>query len=254
MEISLFQAIIIGILYYLTVAAPPWFGGLGSVSLRQPIVAGTVVGIILGQPLQGLIIGATINVLFLGFISAGGTVASEPGIAGIVGTALTIITASSPDLAISLAVPFGLLGTLIWNIRMTINSFFVHWLDNLAKEGNLKKMLFVEFVPVQIVTLLLSGIPVAAIIYFGGDAVNQILAMLTGTPLYMLKAIGGILPALGIAMTLRMISNRKGIYPAFILGFFILSYAKIPILLLAIFATILAWFYVSVKFDRGAEK
>lgn len=253
MEVSLFQACIIGLLYYMTVAAPPWLGGLGSVSLRQPIVAGTIVGIILGQPLEGLIIGATINTLFLGFISAGGTVASEPGIAGIIGTALTIMTSSSPELAVSLAVPFGLLGTLIWNVRMTVNSIFVHWLDELAAKGDLKKMLFVEFVPAQLMTLLLSAVPVAAIVYFGGDAVSRILEMLTGTPLFMLKTIGGILPALGIAMTLRMISNRKGIYPAFLLGFFVLSYAKIPILVLAIFATIFAWFYVSVKFNKEEE-
>ncbi len=253
MEISLFQAALIGFLYYLTVAAPPWLGGLGSVSLRQPIVAGTVVGIILGEPMQGLIVGATINVLFLGFISAGGTVASEPGIAGIVGTSLTIITSSSPEFAISLAVPFGLLGTLIWNLRMTFNTFFVHWLDKLAAKGDYKKILFVELVPAQIFTFLLSAVPVACIVYFGGDAVGRVLDFLTGTPLYILKTIGGILPALGIAMILRMISNRKGIYPAFILGFFILSYANIPILVLAIFAIVFAWFYVSVKFAKQEE-
>lgn len=250
MEITFVQAMLIGFLYYLTVAAPPWLTGLGGVSLRQPIVAGTVVGIILGDPLQGLIIGATINTLFLGFISAGGTVASEPGIAGIVGTALTIMTASSPEIAVSLAVPFGLLGTLIWNLRMTINTFFVHWMDTLAQKGDLKKMLFVQFVPAQIVTLLLAGVPVTAIVYFGGDAANHILQVLTGTPLFILKTIGGILPALGIAMTLRMISNRKGIIPAFVLGFFIISYAKIPILLLAVFATIIAYFYVELKFEK----
>ena len=250
MDISLIQAILIGLLYYLTVAAPPWLTGLGGVSLRQPIVAGTIVGIILGEPLQGLIIGATINTLFLGFISAGGTVASEPGIAGIVGTALTIMSNSSPEIAVSLAVPFGLLGTLIWNVRMMVNSFFVHWLDELVETGDLKKMLFVQFVPAQIVTLLLSAVPVAAIVYFGGDAVNSTLKMLTGTPLNILKVIGGILPALGIAMTLRMISNRKGIIPAFILGFFLITYAKIPILLLAVFATIGAYFYVEVKFEK----
>ena len=250
MDISLVQAVLIGFLYYLTVAAPPWLTGLGGVSLRQPIVAGTIVGIILGEPLQGLIIGATINTLFLGFISAGGTVASEPGIAGIVGTALTIMSHSSPEIAVSLAVPFGLLGTLIWNMRMMINSFFVHWLDELVETGDLKKMLFVQFVPAQIVTLLLSAVPVAVIVYYGGDAVNSTLKVLTGTPLNILKVVGGILPALGIAMTLRMISNRKGIIPAFVLGFFIITYAKIPILLLAILATIGAYFYVEVKFEK----
>ncbi|EOH88680.1 PTS mannose/fructose/sorbose/N-acetylgalactosamine transporter subunit IIC [Enterococcus pallens] len=253
MQISIFQAILLGILYYLTVASPPWLAGLGSVSLRQPIVSGTVVGIILGDPVQGLIVGATINTLFLGFIVTGGAIASEPGIAGVVGTALTLITASDPGVALTLAVPFGLVGTLIWNFRMTINSFFVHWLDKEAEEGNLKKMWFIQLVPGQLLTLALSAIPVFVIVYFGGDAVKSILDILAGTPLEILTTIGGILPALGIALTVRIISNRKGIIPFFLLGFFTISYSGIPIILLAILAAILAYFYTDLKFPESQE-
>ncbi|GMA54074.1 hypothetical protein GCM10025857_54310 [Alicyclobacillus contaminans] len=140
MQTNMIQATLIGLLYYLTVANSPWFTGLTSVSVRQPIVAGTIVGIILGEPTQGLIIGATLNAFFIGFISPGGAVSSEPGIAGIIGTSLAIMTNASPDVALSLAIPFGLLGTIIWNVRMTINSFFVHWMDKVVEEGDYRKI------------------------------------------------------------------------------------------------------------------
>lgn len=253
MHISILQAVLIGLLYYITVANSPWFTGLASVSIRQPIVAGTIVGCILGDPVKGLIIGATINTLFLGFISAGGTVASEPGIAGIVGTALTIITGSSPSIAVSLAIPFGLVGTLLWNIRMTGNSFFVHKLDKVAATGDTKKMMLIQLVPAQIACLLLTAVPVALIVYFGGTAMDSILKALTGTPLSILKVMGGILPALGIAMTLRMLSNRKGIMVFFILGFFLEVYSKLPMLVLAIFGFVLAYMYSELKFKKEAE-
>ena len=42
MQISIIQAILIGTLYYLTNNGVPWLTGLGSVSIRQPICAGTV--------------------------------------------------------------------------------------------------------------------------------------------------------------------------------------------------------------------
>ena len=41
MQISIIQAILIGTLYYLTNNGVPWLTGLGSVSIRQPICAGS---------------------------------------------------------------------------------------------------------------------------------------------------------------------------------------------------------------------
>lgn len=61
MHISIFQAILLGLLYYLTNNGTPWVTGLGSVSIRQPIVCGAITGLILGDVTQGVIIGATIN-------------------------------------------------------------------------------------------------------------------------------------------------------------------------------------------------
>ena len=42
MHISIFQAILLGLLYYLTNNGTPWVTGLGSVSIRQPIVCGAI--------------------------------------------------------------------------------------------------------------------------------------------------------------------------------------------------------------------
>ncbi|MGO0916101.1 PTS sugar transporter subunit IIC, partial [Clostridioides difficile] len=41
-----------------------------------------VTGIILGDPVQGAIIGAGINMIYLGFISAGGAQMGDPAFAG----------------------------------------------------------------------------------------------------------------------------------------------------------------------------
>lgn len=52
MHISIFQAILLGLLYYLTNNGTPWVTGLGSVSIRQPIVCGAITGLILGDVTQ----------------------------------------------------------------------------------------------------------------------------------------------------------------------------------------------------------
>lgn len=250
MQATILQATLIGILYYFTVANSPWLTGLVSVSVRQPIVTGTIVGIILGEPAQGLIIGATINVAFIGFISPGGAVASEPGIAGIIGTSLAILSGAEPNVAVSLAIPFGLIGTLLWNIRMTGNSIWVHKLDKLAEKGDTSKILRVQLVESQLFTFVITAIPVAIIVFLGGTVANNVINALTGMPLHILSAIGGLLPAVGIALTLRMLSNHKGVLIFFVLGFYLVTYTGISMLVVAVFGGILAWIFTELKFKE----
>lgn len=57
---------------------------------REPVMAGFWVGLIYGDPVQGTAIGATINVSYLGWISAGGANASDLYWAGLLGTFVAI--------------------------------------------------------------------------------------------------------------------------------------------------------------------
>jgi hypothetical protein len=63
------MAFIVGALYY--AAMSPFFANLGFTVLFRPLVAGTLVGIVMGRPAEGIAIGANINVLYLGWISTG---------------------------------------------------------------------------------------------------------------------------------------------------------------------------------------
>ena len=82
MSISLFQAFLMGVVYYLGIIGTPWTTVLGSASLFQAVSSGTLVGLILGHPAEGVIIGAAIQLPYIAFISAGGTIPSDPGLAG----------------------------------------------------------------------------------------------------------------------------------------------------------------------------
>lgn len=76
--------------------------------------------------------------------------------------------------------------------------------------------------------------------------------MLSGTPLHILSAIGSLLPAIGIAMLLKMLNTRSGILLFFVLGFFLQTYSGLSMLIIAIFAGVFAWVYGELKF-RGEE-
>ena len=219
MSISLFQAFLMGVVYYLGIIGTPWTTVLGSASLFQkPLVAGTLVGLILGHPAEGVIIGAAIQLPYIAFISAGGTIPSDPGLAGVLGTAFAIVGNVDPATAITIAIPFGLLGTVVWVLHMTIDVAFVHMADKAAEQGDLKKVCFLHVVPPQIVAFAISVIPVMLGAYFGADYMARLVAMLSNDVLHVLQVIGGVLPALGVAMNLRSIS-RPNSMAFYMLGF-----------------------------------
>lgn len=240
MEINFIQAILIGIVYYLGINGTPWLTLLGTHAWMRPMVNGFIVGLIMGKPVEGTIIGAAINLPYLAFISAGGTVAMDPALAGTLGTALALASGVSPSVAVSLAVPIGLLGTIIWVMHMTVDISFVHMADKAAEEGDIDKINFLHVVPPQIFLFIISVIPVGLAAYFGADAVTALVELMEGRPLEVLSLIGGILPALGIAMILRSM-NASGTLVFFALGFLVSVYSGLPTLAVSLFAAIIAY-------------
>ena len=103
---SLLQGILLAFLYYL--GNSTWGLGVGWWTLMRPLVLGFISGIILGDPAQGTIVGAQINVLYLGFIGAGGALPGDIALAGVVGTAIALSTGVDVNTAMSMAVPVGM--------------------------------------------------------------------------------------------------------------------------------------------------
>ena len=71
---------------------------------------------------------------------------------------------------------------------------------------------------------------------------------MSGTPLHVLGVIGGLLPALGIAMNLRAI-NRPGTLLFFVAGFIFVEYLGLPIIAIAVLAAIFAWVYTKLTYN-----
>ncbi len=133
---SLPMAIMVGLLYYL--AQSPFLANLGFTVFYRPLIAGTLIGILMGRPAEGIAIGANINVLYLGWISAGGSLPGDPSLAGYLGTALVLGSGMDVSGALALAAPLGLLGSLTWSLRMSVCAIFAHKADEFAEKGDIK--------------------------------------------------------------------------------------------------------------------
>lgn len=253
MQITLIQAILVGVVYYLGFVGTPWFLLLGGISIIQkPLVAGVLVGIILGDPVQGAVIGAAVQLPFIAYIFAGGAQANDPGLAGTLGVALALAAHLDPSAAVAISVPIALIGTMVNVLRMTLNVGFVHMIDAACEEGNMKKAVFLHIIPPQVLQFVLCVVPVALGCYFGVDAVTNIINLLQGRPLFTLEVIGGILPALGIAMNLRTL-DRPGTLIWFIFGFILTAYLGLGAMPIAIIGFVVAFFYVNLEM-KAEEK
>ncbi|MEL7609680.1 MAG: PTS sugar transporter subunit IIC [Bacillota bacterium] len=244
------QAIVVAFLYYF--ADAPFFFGEGYYVLQRPVVAGFLVGLIMGNPVQGTIIGATINLIYLGHMSVGGSIPSDMALAGYAGTAIALSANTSTEVALAIAVPIGLLGTVVWFGRMSISSIFAHWADRLAEKGNVRGVMLMNWVPAQIMLFVFKMVIVTMFGVYGSELVAAFLNAIQGSGvLDGLIVVGGLLPAIGIGLNLRAILKSET-WPFLIAGFLLVAYFQISIVGVSLFGLVFALIYL--QFNKGKEE
>ena len=77
MTITWIQAILFGM--FACLASMPGMGGsvIGNYTLGRPLVAGLIVGLIVGDVQTGIIVGAAIQVIYIALVTPGGTVSAD---------------------------------------------------------------------------------------------------------------------------------------------------------------------------------
>lgn len=234
---NLVLAFIFGILYWFA-TNKLWYGALHLT--RQPLVLAVPIGLIMGNLPDAMKIGAALQMIYLGAIAPGGTLPSDEALAACITIPLALAAGLSPELAVPLAMPLGLLGVLIDNVKRTYHSYFVHQTDIGAEELDRKKMDRNEFWLPLFVSIPLRVIPVFLALLFGVDAIQAFLAALPSWAINGLSVAGGLLPALGFAVTI-MVIGKKSLLPYFILGFALAAYSGINMIGLSVVATCIAF-------------
>jgi len=235
------QAILISLYGYL--ASTTWLFATGFMVWNRPFISGTIVGLILGDPMKGMLVGATINLVYLGWISAGGSAPADIGFAGVIGTTVAITGNLTADEALAVAVPVGLLGAYLGTLTMTLCSVFPQWADRYAEEANTKGVGMVNVWPRQLLLLPFRIIPIFLVVMYGGDAVSGLLRALPQGAINGLNVAGAMLPAVGVAMLL-MYMGRKKLMPFFFMGYLLAGYATKNLMLAATLGTVIALIYI----------
>lgn len=216
------------------------FGYTFSSMLLQPVVIGVFVGLLTGNMSDAMKIGAGLQLVYLGVTSTpGGNVPSDPALAGCIAIPLGVMAGMTPEVAIALAIPFGVLGVFVDQLRRSTNAIWVHMADRYAEKADVKGIMRAAFLYPALMGFLIRFPIVFAIDYFGVAAVEKLIAVLPEWLMHSFEIMGGILPALGFAITLTVI-GKKSLIPFFIIGFFAVMYLNLGTMAVAIFATCVA--------------
>ena len=242
---TIFQAVLCGLLYWISEANLPF---VSLWTLQRPLVCGWLTGCILGDPVTGAVIGGTINLVYLGFISAGGSMPADMALAGILGTAYALIGNLDAETALAIAVPLGLLGTIVWYLRMTFDSVFVHMTDRYVAQGKFNMMYLTCIILPQIFAAVLCVFPATLAAYFGANYIQDFINMCAGKPMQIFQVIGGLMPALGIAITLQYIFKGEA-RPFLFIGFIIATCSGLTLIEQGIVGLLVAIVYIQIT-DR----
>lgn len=239
LKIAIFTA-----MYFWIVGGLPMYGVFAA--LKQPLMVGFFVGIITGNLTTSLIVSASVEMVYLGMIAPGGNIPSDKMLAALVAVPIAVMSNVSPEVAVSIAVPLGILGVFVNNLRRTFNSTFIRWADNYVLQANIKGMWLCALVYPMILGFFLRFPLVFIANYFGIDLINKILSIIPEWLMRGLTVAGGVLPALGFATTIFVIGKNKYL-PLFVIGFFLVKYFSLPISAASIFGICIALLIVNLK-------
>jgi D-glucosaminate PTS system EIIC component len=233
---NIMVAILCGLLYFLGTSRI--FYGL-TAGLGSPIFYGLILGLIYGNVEQGLIIGATIQLMYLGLIATGGNIPADSALAGIIAIPIALQSNLSTELAVGIAIPFGVLGVFLDQLRRTTNAYWISKAEKYAEEIDYKRIFHCAITYPTIVVFFLRFVPVFVITLIGADAVTYLLDALPKWVINGFNVAGGILPAMGFAIILLTI-GKKEIMAYFFIGFFAVAYLGINTMGAAVFGTCIA--------------
>ena len=204
---------------------------LGMAMLSRPIVVAPLAGLLLGDVQTGLIVGASLESIFMGVVNIGISSTAEPALAAGLATAFAINLGGNVGTIIPIVFPLAVLGLQLMNF---IFSFVIGpcapKFEELAKEGKDKEITILHFGLWFVHYALYALIPFFAVL-FGSDAVQRILEMIPDVIMNGLTVAGN--------MLLQMLwDNKIAIY--FLLGFILVAYLDLPLIAIAVLGTIIA--------------
>ncbi len=230
------------------VLAVLWFieKQLGTPMVIRPIVVSPLVGLVLGDVTAGVLMGASLELIFMGAIQIGGSIPPDVLVGAGLGTAFAILSKQGPEIAVALGLPISILAQSIKALIFIIRSGMMENALKMAENNNVRGMKALNLGGLFLQCLMYFAVAFVAIL-FGSEAIAGFLQSIPASIMSALTNIGRLLPAVGFALLLQpMMEAKNAIY--FLLGFVLLVYLKLPVIAITLIGLAIAYIVV---FERG---
>lgn len=243
----LIQCILIAMVHVLGILDGRIFG---QNLLNTPIVEATLVGLICGDVHTGLVMGATLQLIFMGFVGIGVTTLPNSSAGTILAVAFACLSGLSSDAAIALAMPVALVFQICGILPRVINNVFSPLCDKAADRGDYKAIEryfwlgVLDFAVVYFVPMFIA-------VYFGSGAVEAVIKVIPQVILDGMNKASTMLPALGIALLMNYIVDKETM-PYIILGFTLAAFLGMNTLGVSAIGLVIALVYYNANKNKAA--
>lgn len=219
-------------LTYLLITLIIFFGHsedlLGTTLLSRPLVLGPLVGLVLGDLQQGVIIGASLELIFMGNIKVGAAIPPDVVTGGVLGTAFAILSGKGTGIALALAIPISILAEMLLSALFVTRSVFNKLFDRFAEAGDWRGVERLHIASGFMKPILMALVGWLAL-QLGSGAMKAFLDRIPDWVNTGLQVAGNLLPALGFALLMNLLFHKR-VAPYFFLGFLLAAYLKLPVI------------------------
>lgn len=245
----LLQAILIAI--WAGIAGIEQFDGLQS--LHRPIITGLVIGLILGDVKKGLMVGGSLELVWMGLVPLAGAQPPNIVVGGVFGVSLALLSGLEAQEAIGIVFPLGVIGQMIVTLMFSLYSTMMKLGDKAAEEARPSGVDNLVYIQLLIRFVLFGGVSFL-FVYFGADSVKYIIEALPQQLVDGFGRAGGMMPAIGFALLLN-IMLKKEFFGFLIVGFVLAAYLKLDLIAVTLVAISMALYdYYTNSSKAVAEK
>lgn len=241
MQMHLWQALLLGLFCYFSLSETAYGGWIGNTIMSKPLVQSLIIGVIMGNVKDAVIVGAAVQTLYLGQVIIGG-ISSLPSISISFWFALPIalVSGGGAEVAIAIALPCAMLENLYRLGGDMYNQSLLHVMDNQIKKGNLKAAYWTPYLS-QVFRFLVSMIVVPVMCMLGSDAVIAAVEALPGWVMGVLGVFMSLLPLLGFMLLLSVLVHTPLQFVLYLFGFALSKALGLNTLTITIIAGALAY-------------
>jgi len=230
--------------------------GMGSIldefQTHRPLIACTMMGVVLGDPTTGIMLGGALEMIALGWMNIGAAVAPDAALASIISAILVIAGKQDMNVAIGLAIPLAAAGQVLTIIVRAITVGVQHAADNAVKTGNLSSITWLHLGALLLQAMRIAIPALIVALTIGTDAVKNMLDSIPEVVTGGLGVAGGMIVVVGYAMVINMM-RAPHLMMFFFVGFVVAGFTSFNLVALGVLGAALAYFYIQMhpKYHKG---